>query len=42
VTVPASGKPKRIAQWIAAMNAPLTDDDFAEMLAAAGHHALRH
>ena len=42
VTVPASGKPKRIAQWIAAMNAPLTDDDFAEMLAAAGQHALRH
>ncbi len=42
VTVPASGKPKRIAQWIAAINAPLTDDDFAEMLAAAGQHALRH
>ena len=42
VTVPASGKPKRIAQWIAAMNAPLTDDDFAEMHAAAGHHPLRH
>lgn len=42
VTVPASGKPKRVAQWIAAMNAPLTDADFAELLeAAGGQYALR-
>jgi D-threo-aldose 1-dehydrogenase len=36
VTVPASGKPKRVAQWVAALNTPLTDDDWEEILTAAG------
>ena len=36
VTIPASGKPRRIAQWIAAMDTPLTDKDWDEILAAAG------
>ncbi|MGC9350169.1 MAG: aldo/keto reductase [Anaerolineae bacterium] len=43
VTVPASGKTKRIPQWIAAMNVALTDKDWDEILAAAGgQYELRH
>jgi D-threo-aldose 1-dehydrogenase len=43
VTVVASGKPKRVEQWIAALEAPLTDEDFAEMIdAAGGDFSLRH
>lgn len=36
VTIPASGKPIRISQWISAMHTPLSDEDFKEILAAAG------
>ncbi|MDF1513308.1 MAG: aldo/keto reductase [Anaerolineae bacterium] len=36
VVVIASGKPKRIAQWIDAIHSPLTDTDFDELLRAAG------
>ncbi len=36
VTVVASGKPKRVPEWINAMAAPLTDQDFEELLTAAG------
>ena len=43
VTVPASGKPQRIAQWLAALNTPLTDTDWDEILAAAGgQYPMRH
>jgi D-threo-aldose 1-dehydrogenase len=43
VTIPASGKTKRIAQWIAAMDVSLTDEDWDEILAAAGgEYELRH
>jgi D-threo-aldose 1-dehydrogenase len=36
VTIPASGKPKRVQQWINALNLPLTDGEWDEILAAAG------
>jgi D-threo-aldose 1-dehydrogenase len=36
VTVVASGKPQRVTQWVEALNAPLTDEDFDDLLAAAG------
>jgi D-threo-aldose 1-dehydrogenase len=36
VTIPASGKPKRVQQWIDALRLPLTGDDWDEILAAAG------
>ncbi len=43
VTVVASGKPHRVAEWVNAMHAPLTDADFDELLAAAGgQFLLRH
>jgi len=36
VTIPASGKVKRIAQWVAALAVDLSDADWDEILAAAG------
>ena len=36
VTVVASGKPHRVAEWINAMTIPLTDEDFDELLTSAG------
>jgi D-threo-aldose 1-dehydrogenase len=36
VTIPASGHPEHVGQWIAAMETPLTDADWDEILAAAG------
>ncbi len=36
VTIPASGKPKRIQQWVDALSLSLTDADWDEILAAAG------
>jgi D-threo-aldose 1-dehydrogenase len=43
VTIPASGKTRRIPQWIAALDVALTDEDWSEILAAAGgQYELRH
>ena len=43
VVVIASGKPKRVAQWINATNSPLTDVDFRDLLKAAnGQYDLPH
>ncbi len=43
VTIPASGMPRHVAQWVAAMETPLTDADWEEILAAAGgQYPLRH
>jgi L-fuconolactonase len=43
VTIPASGKPKRIQQWIDALSLPLTSEDWEEILAAAGgQHPMYH
>lgn len=36
VTVVASGKPERVAAWVRAFSAPLTSEDFEELLGAAG------
>ena len=36
VTVVGSGKPHRVAGWVSELASPLTDADFAELLAAAG------
>jgi D-threo-aldose 1-dehydrogenase len=36
VTVVGSGKPHRVAAWVRELTSPLTDADFADLLAAAG------
>mgnify|MGYP001017244430 CR=1 FL=1 len=43
VTIPASGKPKRVGEWVAALDVTLSDEDWGEILAAAGgQYPLRH
>jgi D-threo-aldose 1-dehydrogenase len=43
VVVIASGKPKRVAQWVTAINLPLTDADYKDLLKAVnGQYELPH